>query len=52
MGHASAQSPQVMQALVISYCPSPSTIAETGQTSAQIPQLTHSEVIIYFMQAP
>ena len=46
MGQHSIHFPHSMQASVITYCSSPSMIAETGQLSTQIPHFTHSEVII------
>ena len=49
-GQTPAQAPQEMQVSAsITYLPSPSLIAETGHSSAQAPQATHSSLITYAM---
>ncbi len=45
VGHTDSQEPQSMQASVITYLASPSSIAPTGQAPAQAPHFTHSSEI-------
>ena len=47
-GQTFAQFPQLMQTSgSITYVVSPSLIALTGHSDAQVPQLTHASVILY-----